>query len=209
MYEVYTYKTTTKYRASPLSCHRARQLYPVQYRHWTDHTVTCPVFRDTVIKEKIYYDVFISRPSLRKNSGFMSCHSFLCDTHSTHYSVLCDLSSTSELIQHAVWPLFNLWSNTACCVTFQPLNHYKIMCELSSASDPIQHAVWPLFNLWSNTACCVASIRPLKHYSMLCDLLSTSEPLQLCYIISTSKPLQPCFMSSFQGKLLISLSPIW
>jgi hypothetical protein len=82
-----------------------------------------------------------------------------------YYSMLSGLSSTSELIQYAVWPFLNLWSKAACCVTFQPLHHYSMLCDLSSTPDPIQHAVWPLFNHWSNTAWCVTSIRPLNHYS--------------------------------------------
>jgi hypothetical protein len=174
-------------------CHRAQQLYPIQYRHWTGHTATCPV-SGTLLKRKLILMCF-----LHKNSGFTSCHCSLCDT-----------LSISEPPQHAVWSFFNLWSNTACRVTLlQPLNYYNILCDLSSTSDPIQHAVWPLFNLWSNTACCVTSIRPLKYYSVLCDLLSTTEPLQLSLLRHFNLwTTAACFMSSYQGKLLISSSPI-
>jgi hypothetical protein len=68
-----------------------------------------------------------------------------------HYSLLCDLLSTSEPLQLAVWPPFNIWTTTAYCVNFQILNHYSLLCDL---------------------------LLPLNNYSMLCDLISTSETQQ-------------------------------
>jgi hypothetical protein len=95
-----------------------------------------------------------------------------------HCSMLCDLSSNSYPIQRAVWPLFNLLSNTSCYVTsLQPLIQYSMLCDLSSISKLQQHTVWLLFSLWSNTAYCV-TFQTLNHYSMLCDLSSSSDPIQ-------------------------------